>query len=171
MILAHLNTLLNALKSLSFPKMMRVIGLLLRHPLFSALSFYATMRTIHQTQKYFPNTHNKSGKGNAFRHALWCCTILMYCCKISSPRKALSWCKKMTDTHEELFPNLPLEKQMDLHNNKVGMNIFTEMLNGIHRQFFEMNFFIPILFDKLKTAEILSDENSNSQNELVYIKD
>ena len=34
-----------------------------------------------------------------------------------------------------------------------------------------MNFFIPILLDKLKTAEILSDENSNSQNELVYIKD
>jgi hypothetical protein len=34
----------------------------------------------------------------------------------------------MTDMHEELFPNKPLETKMDLHNNKFGMDYFMELL-------------------------------------------
>ncbi len=58
---------------------------------------------------------------------------------------------------------------MDLHNNKVGMNLFMEMLQGIHRQFFETGFFINKLFEKTKTAKVLKSVDENPGNVLVYL--
>lgn len=161
---------IHALKSLSFSKLMKLGKLTLPYPLFSILSAYATLKTFEIAKKYFPETNSSNGVGNAFRHALWCCLIMMYCCKISSPKKALQWCKRMTDMHEELFPNEPLETKMDLHNNEVGMTIFMEMLPGIHRQFFEKNFFIDVILGKVKTAKVLENLNDDFGNELVYLK-
>lgn len=77
----------------------------------------------------------------------------------------------MTDMHEDLFPNLPLETKMDLHNNQFGMNFFKEMLPGVHRQFFERNFFIQELQEKTKQAVILKDLNQKLDNHLVYLED
>ena len=76
----------------------------------------------------------------------------------------------MTNLHEELFPNEPLEKKMDLHNNKVGMDLFMELLPGIHRQFFETSFFVKDLIEKTKTAKVLKSLDDNFQGELVYLK-
>lgn len=160
---------LRTLGKLSFKKIMRLLRLTLPHPLFSILSFYATVKSFVIAKKYFPKTNSSDGIGNAYRHALWCCLIMMYCCKISSPKKSLEWCKKMTDMHEELFPNEPLETKMDLHNNEFGMNLFMEMLEGIHRQFFETNFFIDVLFEKTKTAKVLKSVDENPGNVLVYL--
>ncbi|MGZ5263634.1 MAG: DUF6973 domain-containing protein, partial [Kaistella sp.] len=81
-----------------------------------------------------------------------------------------NFCKRMTDLHEDLFPNEPLEKKMDLHNNKVGMDLFMELLPGIHRQFFETNFFVEKLFVKTKTAKVLTDLEEDWGSELVYLK-
>lgn len=161
---------MNSLRTLSFGKIIKLLKLVVPHPLFSLMAFYATVRSFAVTQKYFPFTHSGNGVGNAFRHALWNCLIMMYCCKISSSRKSLDFCKKMTDMHEELFPNKPLETKMDLHNNKVGMDLFMEMHKGIHRQFFETNFFVEKLFEKTKTAEILRDTEEDFGNELVYLE-
>ena len=161
--------LFNTLRSLSFKKMMKLAKLVLPYPLFSILSFYATIKSFVLAQKFFPETNSSNGVGNAFRHALWCCFIMMYCCKISSAEKALKFCKTMTDLHEELFPNEPLETKMDLHNNQVGMNLFMEMLPGVHRQFFEKSFFIDALFTKIKTAKVLENLEDNFENELVYL--
>lgn len=163
--------LIKAVASLSFRKMCQLASLHLRHPLFSILSFYATLKTFALAKKFFPKTNSNNGIGNAFRHALWCCLIPMYCCKISSPKKSLDFCKKITDLHEELFPNEPLEKKMDLHNNKVGMELFEEMLKGIHRQFFETQFFVEELFKKVKTAKILNHIDEDHGKDLVYIKE
>ena len=77
----------------------------------------------------------------------------------------------MTDLHEELFPNEPLEKKMDLHNNQVGINLFIEMLLGIHRQFFEKKFIIDRLFEMLKTAKILTSLEENHGDHLVYLEE
>ena len=118
------------LSTLTFKKIVKLLSVTLPHPLFSILSFYATIRSFLIAKKYFPETNSTNGIGNAFRHALWTCLIMMYCCKISSPKKSLDFCKKITDLHEELFPNKPLETKMDLHNNKVGMNLFMEMLQA-----------------------------------------
>lgn len=161
--------LVRTLSTLTFKKIVKLLSVTLPHPLFSLLSFYATIRSFLIAKKYFPETNSTNGIGNAFRHALWTCLIMMYCCKISSPKKSWDFCKKITDLHEELFPNKPLETKMDLHNNKVGMNLFMEMLQGIHRQFFETGFFINKLFEKTKTAKVLKSVDENPGNVLVYL--
>ena len=148
---------------------MKLVRLTLPHPLFAILGFYATLRSFTLAQKYFPKTHSNNGVGNAFRHSLWTCLIMMYCCKISSPKKALAYCKEMTDLHEELFPNEPLETKMDLHNNQVGMDYFMQLLPGVHRQFFETSFFVKHLIDKTKTAKILKNLDDDFKDELVYL--
>ena len=147
------------------------MGLTLPHPLFSIMGFFAILRSFSLAQKHFPKTHSNNGIGNAFRHSLWNCLILMYRCKISSPQTALDYCKKMTDLHEELFPNEPLETKMDLHNNQVGINLFMELLPGIHRQFFETSFFVEKLMQKTKTAKILEKLEDDFGDELVYLKE
>ncbi|WP_417428175.1 DUF6973 domain-containing protein [Halpernia sp.] len=161
--------LFNALRSLTIGKLWKLFWLFLQHPLFTIISFYATLKTFNIAKKEYPKTNSNDGEGNAFRHALWCCLIMMYCCKISSPKKSLDFTKKMTDLHEELFPNKPLQKKMDLHNNKIGMNFFMELLPGIHRQFFETSFFIEKLKDKTANAKVLKNLNDNFEGSLVYL--
>lgn len=166
----HISIIFRSLTSLKFSNLTRLLGLFCLHPIFLGLSFFATIKTISITKKYFPNDHFGDGVGNAFRHALWCCLIMMYCCKISSPKKSKKWCKKITDLHEELFPNTPLQRKMDLHNNSIGINLFMEMLPYIHRQFFETSFFIEKLMVKVQTAKILTSIQQSTENELVYLK-
>ena len=163
--------LFNTLITLSFKKLLRLLKLVVPHPLLAILGIYATVKSFTLGEKFFPKTSATNGIGNAFRHALWSALIMMYCCKISSPQKALKFCKEMTDLHEELFPNEPLEKKMDLHNNQVGMNLFMEMLPGIHRQFFEKKFIIDRLFEKIKTAKILTNLEENHGDHLVYLEE
>lgn len=163
--------LFNTIRTLSFQKLLRLLKLVVPHPLFAFLGFYATVKSFTLAEKFFPKTSATNGVGNAFRHALWSALIMMYCCKISSPKKALKFCKEMTDLHEELFPNEPLEKKMDLHNNQVGMNLFMDMLPGIHRQFFEKKFIIDRLFEKIKTAKILTNLEEDHGNHLVYLEE
>lgn len=134
------------------------------------MGLYATIKSFSLAQKHYPKTHSNNGEGNAFRHALWNCLILMYCCKISSPQKSLDFCEKMTTMHEELFPNEPLETKMDLHNNQIGRDYFMSLLPGIHRQFFETNFFVEELKNKTKNAIILENVDDDLGNNLVYLK-
>lgn len=154
---------------MSFKKIMRLLSLVLPHPVFALLSFYATLKAYSIAQKKFPDTASTNGIGNSFRRALWCCFILMYCSKVSSPEKALDFCRRITDLHEELFPNKPLETKMDLHNNKIGMDYFMEMLEGVHRQFFEKSFFINGLEKKMKDAKVLKSTDDDFEGFLVYL--
>lgn len=162
---------IRTISTLSFKKILKLLRTSVPHPVFSLLSLYATIQSFTLARKYFPETNAANGIGNAYRHALWTCLIMMYCSKVSSPEKALRFCRKITDMHEEIFPNAPLEKTMDLHNNRVGMNLFMEMLAGIHRQFFETGFFVDKLFEKTRHAVILKDLHQDAGNELVYLLD
>lgn len=96
---------------------------------------------------------------------------MMYFCKISSPEKSLKWCKKLTDLHEELFPNKPLETKMDKHNNKVGIQYFMQLLPTIHRQFFESSFFVEELQKKTENAVLVkSIDEEIDENKLIYLE-
>jgi hypothetical protein len=97
-----ISLLLNNLKNLSFKNLLNLFGRCLLHPLFAILTFWATIKTYSIAEKLFPLTNSTNGEGNAFRHALWNCLILMYCCKISSPEKALQWTKEITDLYFEI---------------------------------------------------------------------
>ncbi|WP_051190440.1 DUF6973 domain-containing protein [Kaistella palustris] len=162
--------LINTLRTLTFPKIVRLLKLILPHPLFALMGFYATVKSFMLAKKHFPKTNSTDGVGNAFRHALWTCLITMYCSKISSPQKSLHFAKRMTDLHEELFPNEPLQTKMDLHNNAVGLQLYKEMLPGTHRQFFETGFFLEKLLVKVETAKILTDPKGDYKNDLIYLK-
>lgn len=59
--------------------------------------------------------HNTNA--DAFRHAVW----NYFICE----KEDCNWAKQWTDAHEEWPGNPPLEKQMDLHNNKLGRDIFS----------------------------------------------
>lgn len=166
-----LTIVFNTLRTLSLKKIFKLLKLIVPHPLFALMGLYATMQSFKIAKEEFPKTNANNGVGNAFRHALWTCLITMYCSKISSARKSLDFCEKMTNLHEELFPNKPLEKKMDLHNNKVGMNLFEELLPGVHRQFFEKSFFVELLLEKTKSAKILKNLNDEFGNDLVYLNE
>lgn len=169
LVIIPMRSIFNSIKILRFSQLIQLMKINLAHPLFALLTLLATYWTLRISKKYFPQTHHLNGKGNAFRHALWNCLIMMYCCKISSPKKALYWCEKITLFHENTFPNTPLQRQMDLHNNQVGRGLFLQMLPTIHRQFFERSFFINPLLKLTDNAEILNNKNNISKNSLVYI--
>lgn len=160
-----------ALKSLTFSKLLKVFSIGIMHPLFAFLYTYASLRAFQKAKELYPKTNSNSGKGNAFRHAYWCCLIMMYFCKVSSPEKSLKWCKKLTDMHEDLFPNQPLETKMDRHNNQAGMDYFMSLLPGVHRQFFESSFFVDELRKKTKNAVLIKslDEQVGS-DVLIYLE-
>ncbi len=161
----------NALKSLSFKKIIVVLGIGIGHPLFSILYFYASFKAFNIAKKLYPKTSSTNGAGNAFRHSFWVCLIMMYFCKVSSPEKSLKWCRKLTDLHEDLFPNEPLETMMDKHNNEIGLQYFMSLLSGVHRQFFETTFFIEELQKKTKDAVILENLGQELDERLVYLRE
>ncbi len=150
---------------------MVVLGIGIGHPLFSILYFYASFRAFSIAKKLYPKTSSTSGAGNAFRHSFWVCLIMMYFCKVSSPEKSLKWCRKLTDLHEDLFPNQPLETMMDKHNNEIGLKYFMSLLSGVHRQFFETTFFIDELQKKTKEAIILENLDQKLDERLVYLRE
>lgn len=141
------------------------------HPLFAILYTYASFRAFAKAKELYPETNSNNGKGNAFRHSYWCCLIMMYFCKVSSPEKSLKWCEKLTNMHEDLFPNKPLETKMDLHNNRVGMDYFMSLIPGIHRQFFESSFFIEELQKRTENAVLIkSVDEEVDENQLIYLE-
>ena len=161
----------NALKSLTFNKLLKVFSIGFMHPLFALLYTYASLKAFQKAKELYPETNSNSGIGNAFRHSYWCCLVMMYFCKVSSPQKSLKWCKRLTDMHEDLFPNKALETKMDLHNNQLGMDYFMSLLPRIHRQFFESSFFIEELQKKTKDAVLISSvEEEVDRDVLIYLE-
>ena len=161
----------STLSSLTFSKLLKVFWLGISHPLFTYLYTYASFKAFVKAKELYPETSSTNGKGNAFRHAYWCCLIMMYFCKISSPKKSARWCKKYTDFHEDLFPNKPLETKMDKHNNSIGIDYFLELLSGTHRQFFESTFFIKGLQSKVEHAIMIKSlDEKFDESQLIYLE-
>lgn len=73
--------------------------------------------------------------------------------------------------HEDLFVNEPLLRAMDIHNNQIGMELFMQMLEGIHRQFFETSFFIKPLLQKTKNAILITKIDEILSREMVVTED
>jgi len=165
-----LKIFLNAFRNLSIKKILRLLQLALGNPFLFVLTLYASAKTLKIAKKHFPVTNSSNGVGNAFRHALWFCLIANYACKIHSPKKSIAWAEKVTSLHEEFFPNPPLQKKMDLHNNKIGKQLFEEMLTGIHRQFFETSFFVEKLLPMTKDALLISDLDGDAGDKLMFIE-
>ena len=71
--------------------------------------------------------------------------------------------------HEDLFPNEPLQRKMDLHNNKVGRDYFMQLLPTIHRQFFETSFFVEQLLALTQYIKTVKSVDETFGFELIMI--
>lgn len=115
----------NVLKSIKAKQLFGFFRFFIRHPLFAVATFFATVSTYKIAEEEFPKIHGKLNKANAFRHALWNYLIAKSCSRYSkNEKKIIRWTKDVVDWHEELFINKPLPREMDLHNNEIGRDLF-----------------------------------------------
>ena len=154
-----------------FSQILMFLRAMFRNPLFGILTIFATYKTLKISNKKYPQNHHKGGRGSAFRHSLWCCLIMMYCCKISSPQKVLKWCKNITDLYEKIVSDKTIFYMMNLHNNQLGIDIFMDKLKGIHRQFFETLLFTEELFLQSQKACIITSDKDIQDGKIVIVKD
>ncbi len=106
----------------------QLLLVLFQNPLCILPTVIATQKTIGICDRLYKEAHHADGVANAFRHVLWNVLIGRYVYRwVGDAQKALDWAKVITDLHEELSPNVALEKAMDLHNNAVGRCFFKEV--------------------------------------------
>lgn len=114
--------------SLKFRELVILCKVFLKHPLYLVPTYKATNRTVTISNRLFGDLHHEDNRTNAFRHALWNYLICEYCLATAgSPEKTVDWSKKITDLHERLSPNEDLAQEMDLHNNRIGRELFFEL--------------------------------------------
>ncbi|HSI71046.1 MAG TPA: hypothetical protein VK941_12495 [Gillisia sp.] len=111
--------------SLDYKELLVLCGVFLKNPLYLLPTYKATNQTVALSDRLYGKLHHKDNRTNAFRHALWNYLICKHCLSVAgSPEKAMNWSKKITDLHERLSPNEELAKVMDLHNNRIGRELF-----------------------------------------------
>ena len=160
------------IRSLKYRQLKSAFFLFLKRPLFIYPTLKATAEAYRASQREFPKTHQLNGKGNAFRHALWNMILCKECSKwTTNKEKAVTWAKTITNWHEELSPNKPLDKAMDLHNNKVGRELFKEL--NVKYAKLNVSMLIDSLKEKLKTSVKIETilEMNNHKEALVYIRE
>lgn len=158
--------ILSRLGELEFSKLWRLAWIGLKNPLLVLPTHKATMGTMDICDRIYGDTHNADNKANAFRHALWNIMIVKGSLKfLKSEDKAISWAKKITTLHEMLMPNNPLEREMDLHNNRIGRSFFIELRNSSEEEI--------IQFLKERASEAVKiksvEDTQDLKEKLVYI--
>lgn len=157
------------LKTLSAGLTWKMFRALLSKPLLLIPTVWATVESVIFSELNFAEAHGGQGVANAFRHAAWNLLIAKNCSLFTSKEKAVEWAKFTTDLHEEYFPNEPFDNQMDLHNNRLGREIYLELIEKNTKGKNEM---IAFLKSKSKTAVGLEDEKEfkNYPNEMVFLE-
>lgn len=154
------------IKSLNFWQLFKLAKVLILKPLFIVPTYKATKKTVNVCNAYFGKKHHKNNSTNAFRHALWNFLICKKCYKVSnSIEKTSLWAEKITSLHELLSPNSELAKIMDLHNNRIGRELFeNNTSNSID--------IITLLEEMMENAVHVSsiEEMKAVQNRLVFIE-
>lgn len=143
------------------------LGAFLKHPLFGFATFWATMVTFRISENYFSGVHGGHNKANAFRHCIWNILIAKQCALYSkNDKEILAWVKRITNLHEELNPNKPLPREMDLKNNELGRSYYLSLKTS------KTNEIIKFIFLRLERAKKLNSVLAIQQSkELVYIND
>ncbi|MBW8243146.1 hypothetical protein K1F50_10070 [Muricauda oceani] len=154
------------LKRVDFKNILKVIFIGLSRPHFIWPTIKATKDCIAISTKNYGKLHHKNGPANAFRHAFWNYLIAKRCFKWQQNKETvLAWAKKVTDWHEDSFPNKKLPREMDLHNNEVGRFIFEQNTDKSEQEVIE-------LLKQMALESIKIDENSilsEYKNRMVHI--
>jgi len=159
-------TVWNILKRFKFGQLWKLFWLAVKYPLFIYPTLKATAKSFRLAKKEFPKTHGKKGKANAFRHAFWNSYICFQCSKWNkNTSRIIVWTNKITAKHEELSPNEPIDTAMDLHNNKIGRDLF------LKSEFKNINEIVTVIKREFGTAKQIKSVEDIAQypNQLVYI--
>ncbi|SFB77815.1 hypothetical protein SAMN04487907_101593 [Zunongwangia mangrovi] len=114
------------IRQLNFKEIFILLKLFLPQPLYIFPTYRATRETLKLCDRLFGKKHYQDNRENAFRHAYWNFLIAEKVFqKNNSVEESIIWAKKITDLHERMAPNKALARAMDLHNNDVGRNIFS----------------------------------------------
>jgi len=158
--------LLAVAKRVDFKNILKGVFIGLSRPHFILPTIKATKDCIAISTKNYGKLHHKNGPANAFRHAFWNYLIAKRCFNWQRNEEVvLVWAKKVTDWHEDSFPNKQLAKTMDLHNNEVGRFIFVQNTEKSEKEIVE-------LLKKMTLESIKIDENSTLseyKNRMVHI--
>ncbi|HLW32590.1 MAG TPA: hypothetical protein VKX40_10045 [Aequorivita sp.] len=160
--------ILSRISELKFSKLWRLAWIGLKNPLLVWPTHSATIKTMKICDRLFGDSHHADNRANAFRHAFWNILIAKSVIRIlRSEEKAISWAEKITSLHEELMPNYPLEKEMDLHNNEVGRIYFPEIQTSTEEEI------ISFLKKEMKKAVRIKtvEESEDFKGILVFIKE
>jgi hypothetical protein len=157
---------ISVLKLVSFKHILKGILLGLSRPFFILPTLKATKDCMKISTDHYGKLHYKNGQANAFRHALWNSLMAQRCFYWKKNEEVvLDWTKKVTDLHEQAFPNKPLAKAMDLHNNAVGRSIFEQNIGKSEEE-------IIAILKEMTSQSIIIEENtdiSQLKNQLVHI--
>mgnify|MGYP003145105027 CR=1 FL=1 len=158
--------LLAVAKRVDFKNILKGVFIGLSRPHFILPTIKATKDCIAISTKNYGKLHHKNGPANAFRHAFWNYLIAKRCFNWQRNEEAvLVWAKKVTDWHEDSFPNKQLAKAMDLHNNEVGRFILVKNTEKTEQEIVE-------LLRKMTLESIKIDEKSTlseHKNRMVHI--
>ena len=154
------------LKRASFKNILKVIFIGLPHLHFILPTLRATKDCMMISTELYGRLHHKNGPANAFRHAFWNYLIAKRCFKWQKNKTAaVHWAKKITDWHESAFPNKPMAKRMDLHNNAVGRFVFQNHVEQTEAEVVEILKKMALNSNLVNISSNLAD----FENELVHI--
>lgn len=157
---------ISVLKRVSFKNILKVIFIGFQFPLFVLPTLKATKDCMKTSTELYGRLHYKNGPANAFRHAFWNYLIAKRCFKWrKNEAVVLNWAEKITDWHENAFPNKPLAKKMDLHNNAVGRTIFKTHFEQTEANVIEM--LRKMALDSIPVHS--SSDFADFENQLVHI--
>lgn len=157
---------LKRIRQLSLKQLWHLSGVFIKQPFLIFPTLNATKKTMQISSELYGRKHHKNGPANAFRHALWNILIARAAFeKFQNTQKSIDWAKKITDLHEKLAPNNPLETAMDLHNNEVGRQFFSEVITHSEQ---EMIDFIQKKAEKAQKVT-KTDEIDDFKDTLVFI--
>ncbi len=142
---------------------------LLSRPILLIPTIWGTIESFLFSEINFDESSSGRGIPNAFRHAAWNLLIAKNCAGVTTKEKAVAWAKFTTDLHEDCFVNEDFDREMDLHNNRIGQEFYCEMLNRKIKTKREM---IAELMKKCDSAVGLTNpiEIQKVKAELVYFK-
>lgn len=155
------------IRRLKIGQLLQLSLLFLREPLLIRPTLQASKRTMAICDDLFGNTHHRSNKANAFRHALWNILICQKTLKTTKNlEKSIIWTQKVTNLYEKVTDNSNIEKEMDLHNNDFGLNLFSSIIDKNETEIIE------ILQKLMKNSQKVDKMENFSlfKNSLVHIE-
>lgn len=156
------------LRTFNLKQLINLAYLFGQRPLYITLTLKASRDALRIATQHYGKSHQASNKANAFRHALWVVLIGQAVYRRSgSINKAKAWAKKVTDMHENIAVNKPLERAMDLHNNKMGLLFFEKHASTSAKEL------VVFLKHQAEQAQQIATvvEVKDHPNHLVYIRE